>query len=325
MDKMDCMKTKRTIPELVLLSLTALATLIVGTYAVIRWLNNETTIAVIDLIISITMAMLFIYIFKTRKLDITKHLFAVFLVIASTASIATKGQLQVYWLYPVIITIYYLIPAKGATYLCLLLITIATFIISNESTFINSLTILLTTLMTSVFSFIMFSSYERKILDIEALATIDQLTSTGNRRALDRKLANVIASQRRNTYDMCLILIDLDNFKQINDNHGHAIGDNVLISTCHLIKLHTRVMDSLYRFGGDEFVIMPLNMSIESARELAEKLRSIIESHEFVLDIKITLSIGVAEYKPGDSPEKWISRADSRLYRAKHEGRNKVF
>lgn len=133
------MSDRRSISEIVLLSLTALATVIVGSYAVIRWLNNDTTIAIIDLIISITMSMLFFYIFKTRKIDITKHLFAVFLVIATTASIATKGQLQVYWLYPVIITIYYLIPPIAATSLCLLLITTVTFIISNESTFINNL------------------------------------------------------------------------------------------------------------------------------------------------------------------------------------------
>lgn len=321
----ECMNNKRALAEIVLLSLTALATLIVGTFAVIRWFNNDITIAIIDLIISITMAILFAYIYKTRKIDVTKQLFAIFLVIATSASIATKGQLQVYWLYPVIITVFYLIPAKSATLLCLLLITSVTLIISSESNLINILTILLTTIMTSAFSFIMFRSYEQKIKDFEALATIDQLTSTGNRRALDKKLSNVIASQRRKTYDMCLILIDLDKFKHINDTYGHAIGDNVLISTCTIIKQHTRVMDSLYRFGGDEFVIMPLNMTLETAKQLAEKLRTIIEDHEFVAGIKLTLSIGVAEYNADDSPEKWISRADTLLYKAKHDGRNKVF
>lgn len=319
------MKNKRSISEIVLLSLTALATLIVGLFAAIRWINNDLTIAIIDLIISVTMATLFVYIFKTRKVDVTKHLFALFLVIATTASIAIKGQLQVYWLYPVIITIYYLIPPKSATGLCLVLITTVSYIISTESDLINILTILLTTVMTSAFAFIMFRSYESKILDFETLATIDQLTSTGNRRALNKKLSDVIASQHRKTYDMCLILIDLDNFKYINDNYGHAIGDSVLITTCNLIKKHTRVLDSLYRFGGDELVIMPLNMGADSARQLAEKIRHIIESHLFDCDVKLTLSIGVAEYKSGDTPEQWLGRADTLLYKAKGAGRNKVF
>tara|TARA_R110002050_G_scaffold161403_2_gene291036 strand:+ start:1299 stop:2258 length:960 start_codon:yes stop_codon:yes gene_type:complete len=319
------MKNKRTTSEIVLLSLTALATLIVGLFAIIRWLNNDIPIAIIDLIISVTMAMLFVYILITRKVDITKLLFAIFLVIASAASIATKGQLQVYWVYPVIITIYYLIPAKVATVLCAVLITTVSFIISTESNLINVLTILLTTAMTSAFSFIMFRSYEKKIVDFEALATIDQLTSTGNRRALDKKLLDVIASQHRQAYDMCLILIDLDNFKYINDNYGHAIGDNVLITTCNLIKQYTRVLDSLYRFGGDELIIMPLNMSLDSAKQRAEKIRYIVENHIFEYDIKLTLSIGVAEYRTNDTPEKWVSRADNLLYKAKEAGRNRVF
>lgn len=319
------MKNKRTTSEIVLLSLTALATLIVGLFAIIRWLNNDIPIAIIDLIISVTMAMLFVYILITRKVDITKLLFAIFLVIASAASIVTKGQLQVYWVYPVIITIYYLIPAKVATVLCAVLITTVSFIISTESNLINVLTILLTTAMTSAFSFIMFRSYEKKIVDFEALATIDQLTSTGNRRALDKKLLDVIASQHRQAYDMCLILIDLDNFKHINDNYGHAIGDNVLITTCNLIKQYTRVLDSLYRFGGDELIIMPLNMSLDSAKQRAEKIRYIVENHIFEYDIKLTLSIGVAEYRTNDTPEKWVSRADNLLYKAKEAGRNRVF
>ncbi len=319
------MNNKRTTSEIVLLSLTALAALIVGFFATIRWLNNDIPIAIIDLIISVTMTMLFVYILITRKVDITKLLFAIFLVIASAASIATKGQLQVYWAYPVIITIYYLIPAKVATVLCAVLITTVSFIISTESDLINVLTILLTTAMTSAFSFIMFRSYEKKIVDFEALATIDQLTSTGNRRALDKKLLDVIASQHRQAYDMCLILIDLDNFKHINDNYGHAIGDNILITTCNLIKQYTRVLDSLYRFGGDELIIMPLNMSLDSAKQRAEKIRYIVENHIFEYDIKLTLSIGVAEYRTNDTPEKWVSRADNLLYKAKEAGRNRVF
>jgi diguanylate cyclase (GGDEF)-like protein len=319
------METKRTVTEIVLLLLTALATLIVSVFSAIRWYNDDITIAIIDLIISITMAILCLYIFKTRKVDVTKLLFAIFLVIACTASIAIKGLLQVYWLYPIIITMYYLIPPKSATALCLLLITTTSFIISIETDLINVLTILLTTLMTSTFSFIMFRSYERKILDFEALATIDQLTSTGNRRALDKRLADVIASQHRKTYDMCLILIDLDDFKKINDNYGHAVGDNVLVTTCNLIKQHTRVLDSLYRFGGDELVVMPLNMDLKSAKQVAEKIRCIIENHVYDCDIKITLSIGVAEYQPDDTPEKWIGRADTLLYKAKDAGRNQVY
>ncbi len=121
-----------------------------------------------------------------------------------------------------------------------------------------------------------------------------------------------------------MILRDLDNFKDINDNYGHAAGDNILIKVCELIAQHTRLVDSLYRYGGDEFIITPLNMSAKTARALAEKIRHVIEKYEFIQNIKLTLSIGVAEYREHDSLESWISRADAALYKAK-ASRNSVF
>ena len=183
-------------------------------------------------------------------------------------------------------------------------------------------TVIATTGLTASLSFVIFRSYHDKQNELSLLASIDPLTSSGNRRALGLKLADVIASQHREAYTMCMILIDLDDFKEINDDHGHAIGDQILVTVCEQITKHTRVLDSLYRYGGDEFIIMPLNMNIKTAKRLAEKIRGIIELHDFTHNIKLTLSIGVAEYKAHDTPESWISRADTALYKAKESGRN---
>ncbi|TWX52312.1 GGDEF domain-containing protein [Colwellia hornerae] len=316
---------KRTSTEIVLLSISGLTTLIIFPFAVIRWHSNDTTIAIIDAVISLTLAIFFVFVFKTRRVDVAKYLLAIFLAVAATASIVVKGQTQIYWLYPVFIGIYYLIPPKVATGLCLIIITTVLFVTPIQSDIINTLTIIFTTTLTSVLAFIIFRSHEKKLVDSEKLATIDPLTSTGNRRALDFKLSELVASQHRGAYPMCLILIDLDDFKHINDDYGHSIGDKILVTTCNLIRDHTRILDSLYRYGGDEFIIMPLNMDLNSAKRLAENIRSIIERYKFISDIKLTLSIGVAEHKPDDTPEGWIRRADTLLYKAKNNGRNKVF
>ena len=117
----------------------------------------------------------------------------------------------------------------------------------------------------------------------------------------------------------------MDGFKAINDEHGHTAGDEILITVCKLIDDHTRVLDSLYRYGGDEFIILPLNMTLDAAKKLAENIRYIVEDHDFIHDIKLTLSIGVSEFSVNDTPESWIKRSDKSLYKAKEGGRNRVY
>ena len=150
------------------------------------------------------------------------------------------------------------------------------------------------------------------------------MTQVGNRRALNRDLSDLIISQQREKYVMCLILFDLDFFKKINDNYGHAVGDEILISVCKLVVKNTRVFDALYRYGGEEFIILPLKVDLLTTATLAEKLRFMVESHQYPLDVHVTISLGVAQYQSGETSQEWIRRADSALYLAKSTGRNKV-
>jgi len=216
-------------------------------------------------------------------------------------------------------------PLRLAKIISLILVLAILIIIYPKVNLTSFFTVIATTALTASLSFVIFRSYNETQRELSLLASIDPLTLSGNRRALSLKLTKIIASQHRAAYTMCLILIDLDNFKEINDKHGHAAGDQILVSLCELITKNMRVLDSLYRYGGDEFIIMPLKMSIETTRGLAEKIRVLIEQEEFIHNIKLTLSIGVAEYKADDTPESWISRADKALYKAKDSGRNKVY
>lgn len=315
---------KRTTSEKVLLSLSFLATVTIAPFMLLRWLNGDITLAIINGIISITAVIFFIFIYTTRKVNFAQNLFAVFLVVGVLVTTFIKGESQVLWAFPSIIAIYYLMPIKLAQITSVLLVLTLTGIIYPKVELITFISIFATTGLTAALSFVVFRSYHEKQHELSLLASIDALTSSGNRRALDLKLCEVIASQRRETSTICLILIDLDEFKEINDCHGHAVGDQILITVCELITKHTRLLDTLYRFGGDEFIIMPLKVNLETARVLAEKIRSLIEQHSFVNNIKLTISIGVAEYKANDTLDSWISRADTALYKAKEKGRNNV-
>lgn len=316
---------KRTTSEKVLLSLSFFATITISPFMFLRWFDGDVTLAIIDGIISLTAIIFFMFIYITREIGVAQKLFALFLVAATLTTIFVKGESQVLWAFPAIIAIYYLMPLKFARVTSVVLVVAILAIVYPKADLISLLTIFATTGLTASLSFVIFRSYHDTQNELSLLASIDSLTSSGNRRALDLKLSEVIASQQREAYTMCLILIDLDKFKEINDDHGHAVGDTILKNVCELITTHTRVLDSLYRYGGDEFIIMPLNMNLQTARRLAEKIREIIEQHKFVHNIKLTLSIGVAEYKAYDTPESWISRADAALYKAKENGRNIVY
>jgi diguanylate cyclase (GGDEF)-like protein len=121
-----------------------------------------------------------------------------------------------------------------------------------------------------------------------------------------------------------VIFVDIDYFKQINDNHGHAAGDEVLIRFVQVLKKHLREADLLARWGGEEFVILAPEASSEQGYQLAEKLCSEVAGTTFPGAGKITCSMGVDEWRAGESFDALSLRADAALYCAKESGRNRV-
>jgi two-component system cell cycle response regulator len=165
---------------------------------------------------------------------------------------------------------------------------------------------------------------------LEELAHTDPLTKTLNRRALSERLASEMERVRRYSTTMSLLLIDLDHFKQVNDTHGHLMGDEVLIEVASLLLRVVRAVDIVARYGGEEFVVVLPETGAPGAEAFAERLRELIEAQCFVesrgVPIRLTTSIGVSTF-PGfgvESVEDLLSNADQALYRAKSEGRNRV-
>jgi len=159
---------------------------------------------------------------------------------------------------------------------------------------------------------------------IEHMSITDRLTQIHNRHKLDSVLESERNRFARFKTIFSVLLIDADHFKAINDTHGHQVGDNVLVKLAQIIKENTRVTDFVGRWGGEEFLIVATETSQDNAFLLAEKIRMAVESADFSPAEKVTISIGVAEIKPGETSANVINRADNALYKAKNEGRNKT-
>jgi diguanylate cyclase (GGDEF)-like protein len=153
---------------------------------------------------------------------------------------------------------------------------------------------------------------------------VDPLTGAGNRRAQNLKLDASIAIFGRNHSPACVLIVDIDHFKKINDVYGHIVGDQLLVDLCELIRRSTRATENLYRYGGEEFVLVAEQTALDTAINLAEKLRAQIARKVFASGIKLTVSIGVAEVQRDESRQDWLGRADAALYLAKGRGRNQV-
>ncbi len=155
----------------------------------------------------------------------------------------------------------------------------------------------------------------------------DALTGLGNRRHLERRCAELLPAAQRGGEPLALAEIDLDHFKAINDQHGHAAGDQVLVALAQLLRDNTRACDVLVRHGGEEFVVVLPGMAPELAAEVCERLRQRVAAHAWPafggLPLAVTVSIGLTATPPFDVPA-LMQSADEALYRAKHGGRNRL-
>ena len=164
---------------------------------------------------------------------------------------------------------------------------------------------------------------------LRAQAVIDELTGAYNRRYLDEQMAARLAEALRYTAPFTIGLLDVDHFKRVNDTYGHQVGDQVLAETASIIRRQMRKEDLLARYGGEEFAVMLPHTDRLGAAILAERVREAIAEHAFVVPsatITITISMGLASF-PLDEVEndaELLKVADTRLYEAKHEGRNQT-
>lgn len=168
---------------------------------------------------------------------------------------------------------------------------------------------------------------ERQRDRAESLARTDPLTGLNNRRAFYELGGAAMRHAVRYHHSLCLVMIDIDHFKSINDELGHVVGDGVIRSLATLIERHYRETDISCRFGGEEFAVILPETKLDDALMTAERLRTLIEQHTLICEgakARFTASFGVAAMSDGQSLDQLIAAADSALYAAKRGGRNSV-
>ena len=173
-----------------------------------------------------------------------------------------------------------------------------------------------------------------RIKEIEDLQNIlreqairDSLTGLFNRRYLDETLPRELARAGRDGIPVCLVMIDLDRFKRVNDSYGHAVGDKMLQELGTILSTHSRLGDIACRYGGEEFIILLLDARLADGARRAEEWRQRFNAVVVAsagAPVQTTLSAGVVQWKPGETTDEFLARVDAALYSAKNAGRNRV-
>lgn len=165
----------------------------------------------------------------------------------------------------------------------------------------------------------------KKITIIESISNMDPLTRVGNRKKFERELSKEIMRANRYNHPLSLTILDIDFFKDMNDQYGHKVGDNILCELSQIIASNIRDVDIVARWGGDEFVIIFPELTEQQAYITCEKLRKLIHKNKLSHGAKISCSFGISQYQVGDPQDTFFKKVDDNLFKSKESGRNSVY
>ncbi len=261
---------------------------------------------------------------RCRSPPLPMWLMVLALVTAVTVAVTTQGLVGVFWAYPVLFICYFALPRLQALPLSMAMVlsipALATLALPAPVALRILATLGLTVVMINVVLNVMGDLQGALV----AQAITDPLTGAFNRRHLNQQLERMVATPQDPRAANALLAIDIDLFKQVNDQMGHAAGDEVLKAVVACMAGRIRHADMLFRSGGEEFVLLLPRTSLDDALHVAEDLRSRIEQAEPLPRVRLTVSIGVAMQRVARRAEEWLRAADQALYEAKRKGRNRV-
>ena len=166
----------------------------------------------------------------------------------------------------------------------------------------------------------------QQVKELEENSNLDALTKVFNRRALNTYLENICAKKELK-HELHLMILDIDDFKKINDEFGHIAGDKILIFITNLLRKTLRDGDKIFRYGGEEFIIVLNRIDTQTCTAIARRIINLISSNQLIYrskSLNVTVSVGATKFHPGDTPDKLIARADKALYRSKQNGKNQL-
>lgn len=184
--------------------------------------------------------------------------------------------------------------------------------------------VLIATIFVMLYILLLKRQVQSKTRELQALSEIDSLTKVFNRKKFEHCFECEMKRYRHHKITFSLILMDVDNFKGINDTYGHMVGDEILVKLVDLLKQSLRQSDLLARWGGDEFTILCIDTDGDAAVALAKTLQGKISAHSFEFVERCTMSMGVTQVQEQDQVDSIFARADKALYKSKEEGKNTV-
>lgn len=314
----------RETDEAIILSISGAIAVSILPFVFVRLMQGDIALGIVNACAVIVTSCFFIHVWLTRKTIVARWGISLLSMFVMLSTVYLKGSQQVMWVYPAMTIIFYLLSGYIAAWICVVFMTAIIIMIAPEVSNIFMLKFVISALTTFLFCFAFSARMRVQASFLSKLAVTDGLTGAGNRRAMEEKLEDTIARLERYPSLKCsLILIDIDYFKKINDKHGHAVGDQVLVQFAKIVQKRIRASDGVYRYGGEEFLILLENTSVLEAMKLASDLREDIEKSDWHIDnLRVTASAGVAQRIPKENSSTWIARADAALYKAKASGRN---
>lgn len=299
-------------------------------YALYRLATGSYLVALVDLLM-ITVSTVSVWMaWRTGDTEKPGFLMAVVFCFGAVLVCLKLGQDVLFWIYPLMVFIFFLVaPIKALLLLLLMVSAIVSLHFAEQSSIFNNsfqlLAFITTTVITSIFAYIFAYRTHLQRQELRHLATTDPLTGAATRHSLTDELTEAIQQYQQKNILSGLMLLDLDHFKRINDNFGHQSGDQILSQLVPLLKQMIRQQDSVFRYGGEEFVLLIKDIQLADLHRLAEKIRHAVW-HQLTLPdgSALTTSIGLATVQHATDWESWLQNADVALYQAKHQGRNQV-
>jgi diguanylate cyclase len=317
-------QVKRTTEEIVTLTLSAAGAVSVMPFAVIRFSGGEWVVGVIDLILILGVSLIGLYGWWTRQVRLASLTLTLFFMTGLVIIVNLLGASLIYWAYPTMVAAFFLVKPREAVVINLLAMALLIPVLMAGMPTLQFIIVLVTLVLNNIFAYVFATRMNEQRQHLSYLAERDPLTGIGNRRALTASLEDVIVRQHTKPVTASLVVLDLDHFKDVNDTYGHTIGDKILVRVTEIVDTKIRVTDDLYRYGGEEFVVIAMGAPREAANKLAEQLRVAVEASDLLPERPVTISLGVAQLKEGEAYDNWLHRADSALYEAKRAGRNRV-
>jgi diguanylate cyclase (GGDEF)-like protein len=296
-------------------------------YAIYRLATGNYLVGSADSIIVTSTVLAVIYAWRTGDTVKPGIYLATIFSVGATLIAVNLGVNGLFWIYPLILFNFFMVsPGKALIATILVLISLVTYGQLNPKAVFESdyqmVSFLVTSMMASTLSFIFAYRTNNQRDQLQQLAIHDPLTGARNRRAMNEELKIAASIFRRHGNAYGVLIMDLDHFKRINDNYGHQAGDQVLVDFVELIKSSSRKEDRLFRFGGEEFLLLLPNTERAGLLAAAQHLQQQISQHLRGPGGAVTMSVGGAILRRDEHWEDMLQRADQRLYRAKSAGRN---